>query len=110
MYGCHGLGCHGCHGCHGCMYVMYKSTCIEQLGGFVYSWREDGTASSLTFSVDVAATASSMPVKNDELQNIVFKNWFMMICDTNVTSTSTVCGAEKETSQCVFECTMEKGS
>ena len=78
--------------------------CREKI---VYSWR-DGTASSLTFSVDVAATASSMPVKNDELQNIVFKNWFMMICDTNVTST--VCGAEKETSQCVFECTMEKGS
>ena len=50
-----------------------------------------------------------MPVKNDELQNIVFKNWFMMIRDTN-NVTSTVCGAENEKSQCVFECTMEKGS
>ena len=96
------------------MYVMYKSTCIEQLGGFVLQrvnrlllarWY---CFQSYLFSVDVAATASSMPVKNDDLQNIVFKNWFMMIRGTNVTST--VCGAEKEKSQCVFECTMEKGS
>ena len=75
------------------MYVMYKSTCIEQLGGFVLQrvnrlllarWY---CFQSYLFSVDVAATASSMPVKNDDLQNIVFKNWFMMIRDTNVTST-----------------------